>query len=503
MFRLTTAFLTLTLLITSIFIFADEPVVKRNVEPSDIADKDETLYNPAHSVIYANKDALSLAAADVDTSTIRYISAYNFPKARRKEIWETVSYVIHSLSSDSPKMYPPVIVPDTDGTLLRVDLSDYGIDPKQFENLANKGSGPAEAAIAEPYFNVDEIKADKTTTRKFAKWIPTAEITSLSKVTHSDNPILRADWFIAYASISPAYYDLLNLGKKEADFQELALFDEKIAKKARSATKGVVIKSNVSLHNRALIRFPTASSRFHGYYWESNDFKKSSKGADTMANLLKQKVDAKELIATLRNGLQAYFIVNGNGDRVDFADPQIVRDKESKWDDFLIYAGRNCMQCHSMGIRTISDRVRNTLQAAPNGKIELLIPYTLKKEKQEVDEQFLSIDIAEVVKFDNAIYAAAVKACNGLDPTTNGTQFEAFSYNYLDRMITIEIAAMEAGITVDKLKMVLSKSTNIDHSLTAFLAKPPHNTTRRDHWEAKGFAQMMLLIQQYDALEKK
>src|SRR6185369_3609623 len=100
----------------------------------------------------AEADGRALQQAGIDTSGIRYPTAYNFKAATRKRILETLSFAGNSLSRRRI-LVPPAIIPGSGGALLRINLLDYGIDPAAWERLIELGSGPADSRLPEPYFH--------------------------------------------------------------------------------------------------------------------------------------------------------------------------------------------------------------------------------------------------------------------------------------------------------------------------------------------------------------
>ncbi len=305
----------------------------------------EPIYTPDTSVKFALAD---LATIDPQFQPyIRYLSLYNVPKVHRQKIGETVSFVINSLSRRK-QIYIPVYTGGSDQTVIRLNLKDYDIDPAQFDKLGKEGSGIR--PFPDPYFHYLLQKGDvrKTKTQKVQKevekevskkklvftgyydqfrqpiyreeivkekvkqtievdeevdvgfekkvvfaqapWLDPVAIAQLTAATNSEVPILRADWFIVNATLPPAYYNILGLGNKEEDFQKLVFADVKLAEKARSQYKSVVVSSVVARNNRTLTRSPTFTD---GYYWESHDTLKSIDDRNYLLNFLNEKFDAK------------------------------------------------------------------------------------------------------------------------------------------------------------------------------------------------------------------
>lgn len=464
---------------------------------------------PASSVRLALADARTLGPRAVEA---RYLSVYHIAPGERPDYYRAISFLVLSLSRERT-IIRPALVPGSEDTLIRVLLTDYAIDAKGWDRLAAEGSGPAASRQPEPYFQtklvhlVDTYESKQVfagydqygrpqyrvqqtkngtkreTTLAAAPWLPAGEIAQLIAITQSQAPILRGDWFLAFASWAPAYYQLLGLGEKLADFERLAFADEVLAAKARAQVKGAVAFSSVALHNRTLNRIPTISGVLGGYFWLSKDTKASIDDRDYLNVLLDEKFDATEGICSLPNGLQAYLLTDGAGKRLDVALADIAIDGETGLADKQVYAARNCVTCHARGIRPIQDEVR----ALSRDQIALLV--TDPTQARRVADLYFSIDLAAVVEHDNAQFAQAVRLANGLTPAANGALFERLVATYLDAPVTPERAAAEVGVSVEEFRARLSRAVSIDHSLTAFLSAPPR-PTRRDQFE-RAFAQLM------------
>jgi hypothetical protein len=204
--------------------------------------------------------------------------------------------------------------------------------------------------------------------------------------------------------------------------------------------------------------------------------------------LLDQRFDATEQILSLPNGLQAYFLTDGQGQRLDVAAAGIAIDGETSLIDKQVYAGRNCITCHARGMRAIQDEVRSLTW----GQVSLLVvdPVAAKR----VRDLYFAADLRLIVEHDSQLFEAAVQAANGLSGADNARLFERLIRRYLDEPVTAERLAAEAGISTEQLLATLKQAKGIDHSLVGFLASPPR-PARRDQTE-KSFAQLLGLLQQ-------
>lgn len=475
--------------------------------------------NAAVDAIYTPASAYKFAAADIRTLPkeyqydYRYISLYNMDAKSRKELAVTVSFAINSVSRRK-KITIPVFVPNTDQTLIRVYLPDYDIDPKDFDKLLKLGSGPK--PHGEPYFHavqekvsipvetVEEYVDEKYETGQRyvngqpvvavrrvkkrreipgkpvrelvvtqAQWLDPQDVATLQATMNTEYPVARADWFITFALLAPRYYDFFKLGNKEQDFEKLLFADDNLAAKARSQDKAVVVKSKVALNNRTLTRSPTFTD---GYYWKTRDSLRSTNERDYLRQLLDEKADAAEIIGTLPNGLQAYFVSNGAGERQDKADNEIAKDYSNK--DAIVRVARSCITCHGVGINPIDDEVRS-LTAKFSDKEQLQLLIVDKKDQQRIEDLFSS-NLSKRVVRDQQIYTDAVGLCTGLDPTENALRFSSYYDLYNETLLEKEVMARELGITVFDLEVV-ARNTKEPHVLG--IIKEPIRAIRRDQWE--------------------
>lgn len=329
-------------------------------------------------------------------------------------------------------------------------------------------------------------------------------ITNLITTTGTKNPILQADWFIAYASWAPIYYEMIGLKLKdnpdkedakknpkvflEADFQKLFKFDRRLAEEDLVAS--IADTKIVTLHNRILLRFSTTKGTTGGYYWQSEDTDKGIDDEDYLKNLStfnKARIKAKEIITSGRNRLQFYALANDKGVLLDAAATNIAQHGDvmpTKWQDKTVFSGRNCMLCHGNGLIYIKDKVRNIAR----GKIALFIADKTKDQEiaRRIEEAFFP-NVNAIIDEDSAKFKAAVLAACGLDSKAITKEFEESVWHYLYQDVTLEQMAREVGIPPVKLKALLSKAVNVDESLTGVLQDPPEYPSRLI-WESRGYA---------------
>ena len=74
--------------------------------------------------------------------------------------------------------------------------------------------------------------------------------------------------------------------------------------------------------------------------------------------------DGGENIFNLPNGLQAYYLADAGGNRLDSAPIEIVRNLAAS--DPTVRNGLSCIGCHTEGMKAFEDQVRVVVQRNPN-----------------------------------------------------------------------------------------------------------------------------------------
>ena len=178
-----------------------------------------------------------------------------------------------------------------------------------------------------------------------------------------DVPSVHIDWFIATASTPPLYHELLALPSTAREL-ELQL-DVDVVGNLQNAP-GVRVwragfnNSGVSNHNRVVERH---TSRY-GAYWKSYDFAGSVGTQNILTHPLNFTHDGGEVIFNLPNGLQGYYLVDGNGLRLDEAPISIVSNPAAS--DPTVRNGISCIGCHTEGMKTFEDQVRAAIESNAN-----------------------------------------------------------------------------------------------------------------------------------------
>jgi hypothetical protein len=524
---------------------------------------EEPHLQPVDMVRWALVDVRNLPA-DVHPHQVRYLASYNHPPYARPGIWKDGSFAINSLSRNRMLALPPVI-PNTEGSLFRIDLTDYGIDPKEWDRLVELGSG--RSPYPEPYFHqytLREVHEEKAPPFKWiqvqkeeppgTKWInqdgsplmvwkkvpapATAhpitpgqrtyepaewigwgtdrnrDIQDLIGITGTEHPVVRADWFCTYALWAPRYYDLLGLGGK-ANIDDFRKFlRARVGSDADRKVAGIVVtpprQAKVALNNRLVLFVPSTNYVLGSYYWETRDSRRSTnkrqylnivldvikieRGLRQSAATDKQFFDATEDIGLLANGLQAYFLTDGVGNRLDKADSDIATDKTSTYQDTQVWSARNCISCHLEGIRPVREAIRDFA----HDQIGLLVVNDdVHRTNEKLVRDFFGYDIQAIIKANQAIYASGVLAATrGRTAAENATAFMDLTATYLDQGVGLRQIAWDVGIPEEKLAGYLRRGIGLDPTLTGLIKDPPEDI-RRDQYENNSFPQLMQFLKTY------
>ena len=292
-----------------------------------------------------------------------------------------LSKLVNSLSWGYTVVKPEAI--DAQGTVFYIDLRDYEWDTRD-----------AWTQIETVYPYVIEFDA---TTRPVLH----RKLTALREEMVCEVPFVHVDWFLAVASLPPLYHDILSLPETESALERELGID--VAGNLRRAPGLRVLRagtndSGVSAHNRVVERH----SFRNGAYWKSHDFASSVGPKNILQNPLSFDRDGGEVIFNLPNGLQAYYISDGAGNRIDVAPTAIVSNPAAS--DPSVRNGLSCIGCHTEGMKTFEDVVRGTYEQLPENPIKEQV-LRLYVEKTEMDR---------FVDEDTARYRDALEATGGI-----------------------------------------------------------------------------------------
>ena len=274
-----------------------------------------------------------------------------------------LSKLVNSLSWGREVIKPQPIDPQE--TIFYIDLRDY-----EWEIGTNRWT-----LIEAKYPYQIEFDASAQTALH-------EKLTNLRGELDCEVPFVHVDWFIATVSLPPLYHDILDLPQTDRALE--ARLEVNVVENIRNAAGKRVWRagfndSGVSANNRVVERH---RSRY-GAYWKSYDFAGSVGTQHIFTHPLSFEHDGGEIIFNLPNGLQAYYLVDAGGNRLDEAPIKIVRNPAAS--DPTVRNGLSCIGCHTEGMKTFEDQVRASIQQKANPPFDKARALRLYVEKTTMD----------------------------------------------------------------------------------------------------------------------
>ena len=273
-----------------------------------------------------------------------------------------------------PRVVPIQPVEGTEGAIVRVDIRDFNWDEEDWRALSTGAftNGALEAGFSA------EVWAELAEVYPYAV-DPASDplLKVISDATGAAVPILRADWVTHFGAEAPYYDMLLGLTEQIRDLEaRLGIDVDREILSGRPVRAGMLQgSSGVSDHNRMLERHDLGRG---GYYWKSYDFagdeglqslvlhpdgpfelNRTASGTEAFEH------DGGEMIFSLPNGLQGYYLSTNLGDRLLVGPASIVSFRTKPIGKGVeIENARSCFDCHENGIIAKRDQVRDMLQTA-------------------------------------------------------------------------------------------------------------------------------------------
>jgi len=358
------------------------------------------------------------------------------------------SKLLNSMSW-KPEIFVPTPI-DEDQLILRVDIRKLGWEfPRVWERIQTEY----------PY-GLDLTVSSNEKLRHVA--------TDIYGLTRSTLPIVRGDWFVNTIPRGELYYEILGLPQKVSELETMLGVNTEHDFMENRLRRAGFSESGVSQSNRLVDRHVFGSD---GYYWKSYDFGKS----EDRGNLFKYplgprfagnqfheyafEADGGEMIFSLPNGLQAYFLATATGERISEGPVEVVRDNKETSGSPVVANAISCMACHQHGMIRLKDTVRDS-RAVPFGdvriKVESLFPSATEMEA--------------IIDEDRSRYIAALdKACGAflkvgedVDKTMLNFTEEPIgtSARYYQKDLEIEEVAVELGFDNPSALATLIRSSS-------------------------------------------
>ena len=374
-----------------------------------------------------------------------------------------LSKLVNSLSWGREVIRPQPI--DQEETIFYIDLRDY-----EWEIGINRWT-----LIEQVYPYSIEFEAPTQTSLR-------GKLTKLREEMDCEVPFVHVDWFLATASLPPLYHDILGLPKTDRELE--TRLEVNVAENIRNAAgrrvwRGGFSDSGVSSNNRVVERH---TSRY-GAYWKSYDFAGSVGTQNIFTHPLSFTHDGGEIIFNLPNGLQAYYLVDAGGNRLDAAPISIVSNPAAS--DPTVRNGLSCIGCHTEGMKEFEDQVRAVVKQNPNP------PFDKARALRLYTEQ--SVMAAHVEK-DTARYRRALEASGdvfgGIEPILRF--HEAFQ-----GPVNASHAAAAVGLETETFLQKIRENASLKN-LGLSVLTGESSTVKRDVWTSN-FSEIVAVLSSPDS----
>ncbi len=367
-----------------------------------------------------------MSLAPFDRAFARYFTMthlYNAGETAQilQEYRKGLSKLVNSLSWKVTVTNPHPI--DPQGTIFYIDLRHYEWD-------VNDAWGQIEAAY--PYHISFEAPTQTALRNQLGR---------LQGEMKSSIPSVHIDWFLANASLPPLYHELLFLPLTVGELETRLEVD--VVRNLNNAP-GIDVwragfnNSGVSNNNRMVERH---ASRY-GAYWKSYDFAGSVGTQNIFTHPLNFTHDGGEVIFNLPNGLQAYYLVNATGSRLDAAPINIVSNPAAS--DPTVRNGLSCFGCHTEGMKTFEDQVRSVIESNTTPAYDKAQALRLYVEQSKMDA---------LVSEDMEIYKEALEATGGaVDDIEPISRFHEVFQGPVDAAYAAAVVGLETEVFLEKIR---------------------------------------------------
>ncbi|HTV23172.1 MAG TPA: hypothetical protein VMG12_31000 [Polyangiaceae bacterium] len=275
------------------------------------------------------------------------------------------------------------------------------------------------------------------------------------ELTGSARPLLFVNDFLGVAPTADLYYGLLALPDTLAALQNRLASGVLAASGAPAAEATTVTKayragfdsSGVTRVTRAVERRVSMTDASRGY-WQAFDFLDDDRAGAVFSDPLEFTPDGTQVIFTLPNGLQGFYLAGAAGERIAHYEP-FGFDPYSGY-DYLPSTFASCFGCHNSGAVVFQDQVRSRYLAGD--------PRVTPGERDEILETYPAEDEMDRLLGDaNRSYARALEQ---LGDDTFGSDSVSFTYaQSLRGTVNLQLAASMLFATPDELLAMLPESS--------------------------------------------
>ena len=356
--------------------------------------------------------------------------------------------LVNSLSWELEIVNPQPV--DAEQTIYYIDLRDYGWDK------SNAWTELEQEYLYHIAYNAPE------------QLHLNEKLSSLQLEISSKVPVIHIDWFIGNASLPPLYHDILNLPETDFELEQrlgIDVVDNLLNAPGQSVWRAGFSESKVSSNNRVIERHVSP----YGAYWKSYDFAGSVGRQNIFVHPISFIHDGGEVVFSLPNGLQAYYLSNAKSNRLDVAPIDIVSNPAAS--DQRVRNGLSCIGCHTEGMKTFEDTVRQAIEQTP------VTLYNKEHALQLYVEQSV---MDALVEGDAKRYKDALEQTGG---TIGGIEPIHRFYEAFQKPVTTAHAAAALGLGTETFIQKINGNINLQSlGLNVFSNQ---GTIKRDIWTAR------------------
>ena len=338
-----------------------------------------------------------------------------------------LSKLLNSLSWGFTVVRPKPINPER--TIFYIDLRNYEWDKND-----------AWTKIEQRYsYRNDFEGANQTGLRN--------KLSMLQDEMECEVPVVHIDWFLATASQPPLYNEVLDLPATDQELE--TRLGVNVAQNIKD-DPGVRVRragfteSGVSTNNRVGERHTSQ----YGAYWKSYDFAGSVGKQNIFVHPLSFNHDGGEVVFNLPNGLQAYYLSDAQGNRLDEAPTEIVSNPAAS--DPTVRNGISCIGCHTEGMKTFEDEVRRAIEQTPSPLYDKTHALRLYVGKDVMDG---------LVAFDKQRYEMSLAAAT--DETASEIEPISRFYEIFNGTLDAVHAAVALGLQTESFLQKIQENSNL------------------------------------------
>ena len=338
-----------------------------------------------------------------------------------EEYLKALAKLVNSLSWGLDIVNPTPI--DREETIFYIDLRHYEWD---------RNDGWTKIEEAYPYYVGFNAPAQRSLKN---------QLSQLQTTLTTAVPSVNIDWFIATAAAPPLYNALLSLPGTDRELEtrlEVDVVNNILTAPGIRVWRAGFNNSGVSNHNRVVERH---ASRY-GAYWKSYDFAGSVGKQNIFTHPLAFTHNGGEVIFNLPNGLQGYYLVDGDGFRLDEAPISIVSNPAAS--DPTVRNGLSCIGCHTEGMKEVTDQVRSVIESDTNPAYNKAHALQLYVADSTMDSKVND----DLVRYQRALTATG-NAITDVEPVS---RFHEAFHSPLDLSFAAAAVGLEPSVFLSKIR---------------------------------------------------